>query len=113
MASVDLTLAIASPGGERHAMRHAVLLAIGNYADEKADFGAQEGPRAEFCEIANLVHADIHSYASAVYFVRNNFGIGRRYCTLGYDRIYATAENTARLHPDERGRCSSLHRTRV
>jgi hypothetical protein len=54
-------------------MLRAVLLAIGNYADEKADFGAQEGPRAEFCEIANLVHADIHSYASAVYFVRKQF----------------------------------------
>jgi hypothetical protein len=46
-------------------MRHAVLLAVGKYADEKAGFSAQEGPRTEFCEIASFLGADIHSYVSA------------------------------------------------
>jgi hypothetical protein len=45
-------------------MRHAVLLAIGKWADEKARFSTQEGPRTEFCEIAKVLRADIHSYAS-------------------------------------------------
>jgi hypothetical protein len=29
-------------------MRHPALFTIGNYADERADFGAQAGLRAEF-----------------------------------------------------------------
>jgi hypothetical protein len=29
-------------------MRHAALFTIGNHADERADFGAQAGPRANF-----------------------------------------------------------------
>ena len=46
-------------------MRHAALLVIGNCANEKADFEAQEGPPAQFAE--PVPRAEIHS--DAFYFL--------------------------------------------
>jgi glycosyltransferase involved in cell wall biosynthesis len=86
-------------------MRHAVLLAVGKYADEKAGFSSQEGPRSEFCEIAKFLQADIHSYVSGAaergaWFRRFfqskklwgsafNIALHRN----RYDRLYATGED--------------------
>jgi hypothetical protein len=86
-------------------MRHAVLLAIGKYADEKAGFSAQEGPRTEFCEIAKVLRADIHSYASGAakrgawfrWLFRSRKIWGSAFSIAlyrnRYDRIYATGED--------------------
>jgi glycosyltransferase involved in cell wall biosynthesis len=86
-------------------MRHAVLLAIGKYADEKAGFSAQEGPRTEFCEIAKVLRADIHSYASGaakrgawfrwLFRSRKIWGSAFNIALYRnrYDRIYATGED--------------------
>jgi glycosyltransferase involved in cell wall biosynthesis len=86
-------------------MRHAVLLAIGKYADEKAGFGAQEGPRPEFCEIAKSLQADIHSYVSGtaergpwfawIFQSRKLWGSAFNIALRGsrYDRLYATGED--------------------
>jgi glycosyltransferase involved in cell wall biosynthesis len=85
-------------------MRHAVLLAVGKYADEKAGFSNQEGPRTEFCEIAQFLEADIHSYVSATAERGPWFLIFRFKRLWGsalnitihrnrYDRLYATGED--------------------
>src|ERR1700730_17607070 len=86
-------------------MRHAVLLAVGKYADEKAGFGTQEGPRAEFCEIAIFLEADIHSYVSAtaergpwfqsIFRFKKLWGSALNIALHRhrYDRLYATGED--------------------
>jgi glycosyltransferase involved in cell wall biosynthesis len=86
-------------------MRHAVLLAVGKYADEKAGFSAQEGPRAEFCEIAKFLEADIHSYVSAtaergpwfqsIFTFKKLWGSAFNIAlhSRRYDRLYATGED--------------------
>ena len=86
-------------------MRHAVLLAVGKYADEKAGFSTQEGPRAEFCEIANFLQADIHSYVSGaaergawfqwIFKSKKLWGSAFNIALHRhrYDRLYATGED--------------------
>jgi glycosyltransferase involved in cell wall biosynthesis len=86
-------------------MRHAVLLAVGKYSDEKAGFSNQEGPRAEFCEIARYLEADIHSYVSAAAvrgpWFRSIFGSKQLWGSAfniallrkQYDRLYVTGED--------------------
>jgi glycosyltransferase involved in cell wall biosynthesis len=90
---------------ERQAMRHAVLLAVGKYSDEKAGFSSQEGPRTEFCEIAHFLKADIHSYVSAIaergpwfqsiFRTRQLWGSALNIVIRRnqYDRIYVTGED--------------------
>jgi len=86
-------------------MRHAVLLAVGKYADEIAGFSAQEGPRTEFCEIAKFLQADVHSYVSAtaergawfrwIFQSRKLWGSALNIALHRnrYDRLYATGED--------------------
>jgi glycosyltransferase involved in cell wall biosynthesis len=86
-------------------MRHAILLAVGKYADEKAGFSTQEGPRTEFCEIAKFLQADIHSYVSGaakrgawfrwIFQTKKLWGSALNIAFLRsrYDRIYATGED--------------------
>ena len=86
-------------------MRHAVLLAVGKYADEIAGFSAQEGPRAEFCEIAKFLQADVHSYVSGtaergawfrwIFQSRKLWGSALNIALHRnrYDQLYATGED--------------------
>jgi glycosyltransferase involved in cell wall biosynthesis len=86
-------------------MRHAVLLAVGKYSDEKAGFSNQDGPRAEFCEIARYLEADIHSYVSAAAergpWFRSIFRSKKLWGSAfnialrrtQYDRLYVTGED--------------------
>jgi glycosyltransferase involved in cell wall biosynthesis len=86
-------------------MRHAVLLAVGKYADEKAGFTSQEGPRPEFAEIAKFLNADIHSYVSGaaergawfewMFRSKKLWGSALNIALYRnrYDRLYATGED--------------------
>ncbi len=86
-------------------MRHAVLLAVGKYPDEKAGFSSQDGPRPEFAEIAKFLNADIHSYVSGaaergtwfqwMFRSRKLWGSALNIALYRsrYDRLYATGED--------------------